>query len=229
MTKEIGKLIENLFCDKSEQNKLINEPFNFEEHSYYSNGKAIIRGKKNNNHISIESMEKKYFNMFLNVKKIFDEIDFNNENNFINLDLSMIDNELDDCEECEGTGILKNITCPECQGEKEVHFKTEYSEYRIDCALCKEQGVISLKQAIKINETHTEQVEVECLECKNGKKEDYRTFKKIKINNNELKINLSEINKLKQLPNLVFSNYKNEKFNILVFKFNDYEGFLTAI
>lgn len=45
-----------------------------------------------------------------------------------------------DCFKCAGTGKTK--TCPECDGDGEVHFSTRWNDYTCECESCNGDGLL---------------------------------------------------------------------------------------
>ena len=138
MKEEIARL----FCEREGYRKLLINPFNYNDHTYISNGHIIIR------------INKQPYAIIADDTKLAARIE-----DFINLphsleikpgdfvDLPELNNK-PECNTCHGKGKTNKIVkeCFVCDGGGEVSFEDEAgNDYEFDCKECRGEGKIITK------------------------------------------------------------------------------------
>jgi len=116
------------FCGKT-----YSEPWTFGGFSYATNGHIVVRAPK------LPDVPE---GDFLNEKAavLFDGLDYEDIERELTPIPPLPPVRKDKCTACEGTG--KTDVCPECDGDGEVSFENNYSNYVVSCDTCRGKGTI---------------------------------------------------------------------------------------
>lgn len=195
-----------LFCSKDIIRPKLNNPFNFGDYTYATDGHILIR---------VPKIEEYSENPILDtIEKVF-PIDIDKIDNSLWIDIPELTETIKviDCVDCEGTG--KNSICPDCEGEKEVSWESENGFlYEDTCRMCEGTG--------RIDDINNNDI---CDKCNGtGKKSE-----DLIIDIGSKTVNSRLLSIIKNLPNTKIAPDAVEGLKAIPFKFDNGIGLIMPI
>ena len=130
------------FCSSDATRPLLNEPFNFMDHTWASDGVILIRTPFFPGYQDHDG-EKYNLALILNVFSTKSEDLAQSE------DVPPMTIDLEDCKYCSGNGQV--WVCPECEGEGCVSPKTDFNTYDdVECLSCGGDGYVFQEKAVRM-------------------------------------------------------------------------------
>lgn len=121
------------WCSMQGSNQDFTTPFNFEGRTMACDGHVLISMPQKDEHRDIYESLKENISTLLNIEGF----SFSKLSNDIQLPRTT------SCTTCKGTKKVSLTKCKECEGEGEVSFETDYSDYDVCCKSCDGDGSVT--------------------------------------------------------------------------------------